>query len=60
MLVTARTKAQFSASYYPHKIRDKYLKSKAIDATVATIQRGEFTDYSKAAKHFRCLHTAVS
>ncbi len=41
-------------------MRDKYLKSKAVDAVVAAIQRGEFTDYSNAAKHFECSHSAVS
>ena len=41
-------------------MRDKYLKSKAVDAAVAAIQRGEFVDYSKAVKHFKCSRTAVS
>lgn len=30
--------------------------SKAVDA----IKRGEFTDYAKAAKHFKCSRSAVS
>ena len=41
-------------------MRDNFLKSRAVDAAVATIQRGEFVDYGKAAKHFKCSRTAIS
>ena len=35
-------------------------KSALVDAAVTAFQRGEFTDYSKAARHFKCDRTAVS
>ena len=41
-------------------MRDKYLKSRAIDAAVAAIQRGDFADYANAAKEYKCSRTAVS
>jgi hypothetical protein len=41
-------------------MRDKITKSSRIDAAVAAIQRGEFADYSNAAVHYKCSHTAVS
>jgi transposase len=41
-------------------MRDNFLKSGAVDAAVGAIQRGEFADYSNAAKHFKCSRTAVS
>ncbi len=41
-------------------MRDKFLKSKAVDSAVAAIQRGECTDYSDAAKKYKCSRTAVS
>src|SRR6266487_5057514 len=41
-------------------MRDNFLKSRAVDAAVTAIQRGEFVDYSKVAKHFKCSRTAVS
>jgi hypothetical protein len=41
-------------------MRDKYVKSKRIDAAVAAIRRGEFSDYAKAAKEYKCDRGAVS
>jgi Tc5 transposase DNA-binding domain len=41
-------------------MRDKYAKSKAIDAAVDAIQRGEFTDYASAAREYKCDRGAVS
>ena len=41
-------------------MRDNFLKSRAVDAAVAAIQRGEFVDYANAAKHFKCSRSAVS
>ncbi len=41
-------------------MRDKYIKSKRIDNAVATIRRGEFSDYGKAAEHFKCDRGALS
>ena len=35
-------------------------KSALVDAAVTTFQRGESTDYSKAARHFKCDRMAVS
>jgi hypothetical protein len=35
-------------------------KSEAIDAAVAAIQRGDFVDFSAAAKHHGCDRTSVS
>jgi hypothetical protein len=34
--------------------------SSLINAAVTAIQRGEFTDYTKAAEHFKCSHSAIS
>ncbi len=41
-------------------MRDEITKSSRIDAAVAAIRRGEFTDYANAAKHFKCSETGVS
>ena len=41
-------------------MRDNFLKSRAVDAAVTVIQRGEFADYTNAAKYFKCSRTAVS
>ncbi len=41
-------------------MRDKFIKSARIDAAIAAIQRGEFTDYNNAAKHFKCSQSGVS
>lgn len=41
-------------------MRDKYVKSARIDAAIAAIQRGEFSDYANVAKHYRCDYGAVS
>jgi len=41
-------------------MRDKYAKSKAIDAAVAAIKRGEFVHYSDAAKKYKCDRSALS
>jgi hypothetical protein len=35
-------------------------KSARITKAIGAIQRGEFTDYSKAAKYYKCLRSAVS
>ena len=35
-------------------------KSHLVSQAVSSIERGEFTDYSKAAKHYGCDRTAVS
>jgi len=35
-------------------------KSARINAAVAAIKRGEFTDYSKAARAFECDRTSIS
>ena len=40
-------------------MRDKITKSERVDAAVAAIQRGEFTDYSNTAFHYGCSHSAV-
>ena len=48
------------ASHHHHKMCDKYVKSKRIDAAVAAIRRGEFSDYAKAAKEYKCNRGAVS
>ena len=42
------------------KIMARHDKSARIDAAVAAIQRGEFTDYTNAAKKYECSHTADS
>jgi hypothetical protein len=41
-------------------MRDKYAKSKRIDAVITTIQRGEFTIYSDATDYYECSRLAVS
>jgi hypothetical protein len=41
-------------------MRDKYVKSKRIDAAVAAIQRGEFTSCAAAAREYECDRGAVS
>jgi hypothetical protein len=41
-------------------MRDKYVKSKRIDPVVAIIRRGEFSDYAKAAKEYKCDCRAMS
>ncbi len=41
-------------------MRDKYVKSKRIDAAVAAIQRGEFSDYTAAAREHKCDRGALS
>ena len=57
---TSPTKARQNTLHHQHKMRDKYLKSRAIDSAVAAIQRGEFTDYANAAKKYKCSRIAVS
>jgi hypothetical protein len=41
-------------------MRDKYAKSKRIDAVITAIQRGEFTIYSDTIDYYECSHSAVS
>jgi hypothetical protein len=41
-------------------MRDKFIKSSRIDAAVAAIQRGELSDYSSAAKKYKCSRIAIS
>ena len=39
---------------------DKYVKSSRIDAAVAAIERGEFSDYANAAREYECDRSALS
>ena len=57
---TPRLKTRVFVSHHQHKMRDKYVKSKRIDAAVAAIRRGEFSDYAKAATEYKCDCGAVS
>jgi len=57
---TPRLKTRVFASHYYYKMRDKYVKSKRIDAAVAAIRRGEFSNYTEAAKEYECDRGAVS
>jgi hypothetical protein len=41
-------------------MRDKYANSKRIDAAIAAIRRGEFSDYASAAAEYECHPSAVS
>jgi hypothetical protein len=41
-------------------MRDKFANSKRVDAAVATIRRGEFSDYSNVAVEYECDRSAVS
>ncbi len=41
-------------------MRNKYVELTRIGAAVAAIRRGEFSDYAKAAKEFKCDRGAVS
>ncbi len=41
-------------------MRNKYIKSSHIDASIATIQRGDFSDYKNAAAEFKCDRGALS
>jgi hypothetical protein len=41
-------------------MRDKYIKSQAINAAITIIQREEFTDYANAAKHFKYSRPTIS
>ncbi len=41
-------------------MRDKYVKSSRIDAAIAAIQRGEFSDYASAAREHKCDRGALS
>jgi hypothetical protein len=41
-------------------MRDKYAKSKWIDAAITAIQREEFIIYSDAINYYKCNHSAVS
>jgi hypothetical protein len=41
-------------------MRDKFSKSKAIDAAIAAIQRGDFVHYSSAAAEYKCDPGALS
>ena len=41
-------------------MRDKYIKSSRIDAAIAAIQRGEFSDYANAARKHKCDRGALS
>jgi hypothetical protein len=42
------------------KIRDKFIKSSRVNKAVAAIQRGEFSNYSKVTKEYKCTYSAVS
>jgi hypothetical protein len=41
-------------------MRDKYAKSKRIDAAIIAIQRGEFTIYFDVVDYYECSRLAVS
>jgi len=41
-------------------MRDKYAKSKWINAVIGIIQRGEFTVYSNVADYYEYSRSAVS
>jgi len=41
-------------------MRDKFIKSSQIDTIIAAIQRGEFSNYSNAAKKYKCSYIAIS
>jgi hypothetical protein len=41
-------------------MRDKYVKSSHIDAAIAAIQRGEFSDYANTAREHKCDRGALS
>jgi hypothetical protein len=41
-------------------MRDKYIKSSRIDAAIAAIQRGEFSNYATAAAYHKCDRGALS
>jgi hypothetical protein len=56
----SRIKTRETRLYHYNKMRDKYAKSKAIDAAVAAIKRGEFVHYSDAAKKYKCDRSALS
>jgi hypothetical protein len=57
---TPRLKTHVFTSHHHHKMRDKYVKSKCIDVAVAAIRRGEFSDYAKVAKEYKCDRGAIS
>jgi hypothetical protein len=57
---TSRTKARVIERTITTMKMARGDKSKAIDAAVDAIKRGEFGDYGKAAKQFKCSRTAVS
>ena len=56
----SRIKTRETRLYYYNKMRDKYAKSKAIDAAVAAIKRGKFIHYSDIAKKYKCDRSALS
>jgi hypothetical protein len=41
-------------------MRDKYVKSKAINKAIAAIQKGEFRGYASTAKKYGCDRSALS
>jgi len=41
-------------------MRDKYAKSKWINAAIGVIQRGEFIIYSDITDYYECSRSAVS
>ena len=57
---TLRTKTRQTRSHQHNKMRDKYIKSSRIDATIAAIQRGEFSNYATAAAYHKCDRGALS
>ena len=57
---TVRTKTRFFAFHHHNKMRDKYIKSRRIDAAITTIQRGEFVHYSPVADKYGCDCSALS
>ena len=57
---TLRTKTRQTRSHQHNKMRDKYIKSSRIDAAIAAIQRGEFSNYATAAAYHKCDRGALS
>jgi hypothetical protein len=63
---TSRTKTRpapkhaKSTTHHQHKMRDKFIKSSRIDAAVAAIQRGEFSDYTNIARKYSYNRGAFS
>jgi hypothetical protein len=53
-------KTREKADHNNNKIRDKYAKSKRVNAAITTIQKGEFIHFSDAAKKYECSRETIS